>query len=70
MDFLVPAVIACTEGTVLEECKSRYKLIFDPKIKISQDVELAWRLRSHGFKLVYVINNVRHLKKLNPSTIY
>lgn len=53
--------------TVLEECKNRYKLIFDPKIKISQDIELAWRLRSQGFKLVYVINNVRHLKKLNPT---
>jgi len=58
----------CMYGrTVLEECKNRHKLIFDPKIKISQNIELAWRLRSQGFKLVYVINNVRHLKKLNPT---
>jgi len=51
----------------LEECKRRDTFIFDPKIKIPQDIELVWRMRSRGFKLVYVINNVRHLKKLNPA---
>ena len=51
----------------LEECKRQDSFIFNPKIKITQDVELALRMRTHGFKLVYVINNVRHLKKLNPT---
>jgi len=50
----------------LEECKRQDTFTFDPKIKITQDVELAWRMRSRGFKLVYVINNVRHLKRLKP----
>ena len=49
----------------LEECKRQDAFIFDPKFKITQDTELALRMRSHGFKLVYVINNIRHLKKLN-----
>src|SRR3972149_5825920 len=51
----------------LEECKRRDAFVFNPNIKITQDVELALRMRTHGFKLVYVINNVRHLKKLNPT---
>lgn len=50
----------------LEECKKQDGFIFNPKNKIAQDVELAWRMRSQGFRLVYVINNVWHLKKMNP----
>jgi hypothetical protein len=51
----------------LIECKEQNKFIFNPKYRVVQDIELAWRLRSQGFKLVYEINYVRHLKKLNPT---
>jgi len=50
----------------LEECKRRNGFIFNPENKMAQDIELALVMRSCGFKLVYVINVVRHLKKLSP----
>lgn len=50
----------------LEECKKRDGYIFNPRLRIGEDVELQWRQRFYGFNLVYVINNVKHLKELNP----
>ena len=50
----------------LDECKRLDKFIYNPKLKIGEDVEFAWRLRSRGLKLVYVINYVKHLKRLGP----
>ncbi|MFW9929578.1 MAG: glycosyltransferase, partial [Candidatus Thorarchaeota archaeon] len=50
----------------LEKFKNQNRIIFNPENKISQDVELAIGLHYMGFKLVYVINNVRHLKRLTP----
>ena len=50
----------------LEEYKQQKGYIFNPDNKISQDIELAVDLRARNFKLVYVVNNVRHLKILTP----
>ena len=50
----------------LEECRKQTGHIFNPRNKITQDIELALELRSYDFKLVYVLNNVRHLKRIQP----
>jgi glycosyltransferase involved in cell wall biosynthesis len=51
----------------LEKLKKQNGFIFNPENRISQDIELALRLRFLNFKLVYVVNNVRHLKRLKPN---
>jgi glycosyltransferase involved in cell wall biosynthesis len=50
----------------LEECKNKNGFVFNPGNKMTQDIELAITLRFNNKKLVYVINNVRHLKKIPP----
>jgi glycosyltransferase involved in cell wall biosynthesis len=49
-----------------EECKLKNGFVFNPDNRMTQDIELALELRSHGYKLVYVVNNVKHLKRLPP----
>lgn len=50
----------------LLKCLSRDGYIFDPQFKYtSEDIELAWRLKSKECKLVYIQNDVRHLKRVN-----
>lgn len=50
----------------LEKSKKEFGFVFDPSFKnTSEDIELAWRLSAIGCKLVYSINHVTHLKKVN-----
>jgi GT2 family glycosyltransferase len=47
-------------------CLNRYGYIFNPLFKYtSEDIELVWRLKSVGCKLVYIPNDVLHLKRVN-----
>ena len=50
----------------LDEFKKRKGYIFNPENRMSQDIELATEMRLYGFKLVYVVNIVRHLKRIPP----
>lgn len=50
----------------LEICRRRDGAVFDERFRISQDKELAWRLRRHGGRLVFVPTPVTHLKSLSP----
>jgi GT2 family glycosyltransferase len=47
----------------LEACAKENGFIFDESIRISQDVELAWRLRARGARLVFVPTKVKHLRQ-------
>lgn len=50
----------------LEKSKKEYGFVFDPSFRnTSEDIDLAWRLRAIGCKLVYAANHVTHLKKVN-----
>lgn len=50
----------------LEKSKKEFGFVFDPSFKnTSEDIDLAWRLRAIGCKLIYSTNNVTHLKKVN-----
>lgn len=50
----------------LEKSKKEFGFVFDPSFRnTSEDIDLAWRLRSIGCKLVYTVNHVTHLKKVN-----
>jgi glycosyltransferase involved in cell wall biosynthesis len=50
----------------LLKCLNRDGYVFNPNFKYtSEDVELVWRLKSYDCKLVYMQNDVRHLKELN-----
>ena len=50
----------------LTACFERDGFIWNPLFKkVGEDIELAWRLNAYGYKLVYVINDVRHLKRLS-----
>jgi cellulose synthase/poly-beta-1,6-N-acetylglucosamine synthase-like glycosyltransferase len=45
--------------------------IWNPLYKgVGEDIELAWRLKANGNKLVYVINYVKHLKLLSASQYF
>jgi glycosyltransferase involved in cell wall biosynthesis len=50
----------------LEQCQKRDGYIFNPIFRSygSEDVDLAFRVRLKGHKLVYIDNNVNHLKKM------
>ena len=50
----------------LERCRERDGHIFNERFRISQDWELAWRLRRHGARLVFVGTRVRHLRRATP----
>lgn len=52
-------------SSVLAECRSRDGWVFDERFRISQDKELAWRLRRHGNRLVFVPTPVTHTKSLS-----
>lgn len=47
----------------LESCEKRDGFVFDEAFRISQDIELAWRLRARGARLVFVPTNVAHLRR-------
>lgn len=49
----------------LEKCKKEQGYLFDEKVKISEDFELAGRIRQKGATFVFVPSNPKHLKKLN-----
>lgn len=51
----------------LEQCQNHDGYIFNPIFRSygGEDVDLAFRLRLRGHKLLYIDNNVRHLKKIN-----
>lgn len=50
----------------LLKCSNRDGYIFNPLFKFtSEDIELVWRLKSNDCKLVYMQNDVRHLKRVN-----
>ena len=50
----------------LDSCAEHDGYIFNESFKISQDWELAWRLRRYGAKLIYVPIKVTHLRKVTP----
>jgi len=47
----------------LEACAKEDGFIFDESFRISQDIELAWRLRARGARLVFVPTKVKHLRR-------
>ena len=50
----------------LESCLKRDGHVWNPNfVRVGEDIELAWRLKANGNKLVYVINEVKHLKQLS-----
>jgi GT2 family glycosyltransferase len=49
---------------VLDECDVRDGYVFSDTRPLSEDIELAWRLRRRGAKLVYVPTYVRHLRRM------
>ncbi len=53
----------------LLNCLTRDGYIFNPRFKYtSEDIELVWRLKSDNRKLVYIQNDVRHLKRVNAMS--
>ena len=50
----------------LEECFQQDGFIFDPIFGPygSEDIELPWRLRKRGHKLVFIDNKLKHLKTM------
>jgi GT2 family glycosyltransferase len=53
----------------LEECRERDGFIFNPVFGsyASEDIELAWRLRRRGHRLVFIPNVVTHLRRVTPA---
>ncbi len=51
--------------SALDECYERDGFIFDVQNMITQDIQLAARMLSYGCKFVWVVNNVKHLRKVN-----
>jgi len=51
----------------LEQCKQQDGYIFNPIFRShgGEDIDLAFRVRQKGYKLVFIDNNVKHLKKMN-----
>ncbi len=49
----------------LEKCKEKDGYYFNEKFIISQDKELALRVRALGARFVFVANHPKHLKKVN-----
>jgi GT2 family glycosyltransferase len=47
----------------LDACAKEDGFIFDESFRISQDIELAWRLRERGARLVFVPTKVKHLRR-------
>ena len=50
----------------LEACLREDGFVFDESFRFSQDIELGWRLRARGAKLVFVPTKVRHLRRETP----
>lgn len=52
----------------LDECLREDGFIFNPVFGhfASEDIELIWRLRRRGHKLVFIPNEVKHVKKMTP----
>lgn len=48
----------------LDTCAGRDGHVFNERFLVSQDVELAWRIRRHGGRLVFVPNKVSHLRRV------
>jgi len=52
----------------LEQCKQHDGYVFNPIFRSygGEDVDLAFRVRLKGHKLVYIDNNIKHLKAMTP----
>jgi glycosyltransferase involved in cell wall biosynthesis len=54
----------------LEDLERRDGWVFDPSFESGCDVHLAWRLRRNGARLVFVPNEVTHLRRVTPSQYF
>jgi len=52
----------------LDECAEDDGYVFNESFRISQDWELAWRLRLRGAKLVFIPTKVTHLRRVTQLT--
>jgi GT2 family glycosyltransferase len=52
--------------TWLERLEKRDGHVFNESFTVSQDIELSWRLRGFGARMVYVPVRVKHHKHLTP----
>lgn len=52
----------------LEQCQKLDGYIFNPVFKYhgGEDIDLAHRVRRKGYKLVFIDNNIKHLKAMTP----
>ena len=48
----------------LEKCTREDGFVYDESLSVSEDWNLAWRLRNSGAKLIFIPANVLHLKKM------
>ena len=54
----------------LNACAEHDGYIFNELFRISEDWELAWRLRLRGAKLIFVPTKVTHLRKVTPFAYF
>ena len=66
--FIGTAGNALYRRKCLEQCKQYDGYIFNPIFRShgGEDVDLAFRVRLKGHKLVYINNNIKHLKTMSP----
>jgi glycosyltransferase involved in cell wall biosynthesis len=53
--------------SALKECMEKDGYVFDEHNKVSQDIQLAARMLAYGCKFVWVVNYVKHLRKVSVS---
>jgi glycosyltransferase involved in cell wall biosynthesis len=49
----------------LDECYKKDGFVFDVHNMITQDIQLAARMLSYGYKFVWTVNYVKHLRRVN-----
>lgn len=52
--------------SLLDQCIKNEGFVFNELLRHSQDVELSWRLRRRGVKLIFIPTNVIHLRRMGP----